>query len=87
MKTAVQNIIFLTQDEYKNFEEGIRLRISLLLNIAKTLGSKERFEKSFAAIENMLSKPSEKEARKLYDELDSAIETMKEKNNKIKDKL
>jgi|APSaa5957512622_1039677.scaffolds.fasta_scaffold26387_2 anaerobic magnesium-protoporphyrin IX monomethyl ester cyclase len=87
LKTAVQNIIFLTQDEYKNFEEGIRLRISLLLNIAKTLGSKERFEKSFAAIENMLSKPSEKEARKLYDELDSAIETMKEKNNKIKDKL
>ena len=79
LKTALQNIIFLTQDKYKDFEEGIRLRIRLLLNITNTLGSKERFEKAFILIEELLDKPSEKEAKELYGELDNIIETIKEK--------
>jgi len=56
LKTALQNIIFLTQDKYKDFEEGIRLRIRLLLNITNTLGSKERFEKGFILIEELLNR-------------------------------
>jgi radical SAM superfamily enzyme YgiQ (UPF0313 family) len=79
LKTAIQNIIFLTEDEFEDFEEGIRLRINLLLNITSTLGSKERFEKSLIVINELLNKPSKKEARKLFSGLDRIIETIEDK--------
>ncbi|MDQ1336239.1 MAG: anaerobic magnesium-protoporphyrin monomethyl ester cyclase [Thermodesulfobacteriota bacterium] len=87
LKTVIQNIFFLTGKKYFDFQEGLKLRIRLLLGVASTLGAKKRFKDEMKQLEHLINHPQKAELSRISRHLDCMVANIKEKPQKWSEPL